>query len=167
MSIAAFALALNVQVAAIPPALPQDPGPERRAAAAALFPRQAYTSEYQHGMNMAAARLSGEVLNERGANLYDREFRLYDRLSARAIAAANPLIEQAIQCVSEPIAQRLSVPDLVALKVFAASSEGRNFWSYYLYNLPWIDCFDRPTRLYLAPFLDEDLGAVIAETPLK
>ena len=116
---------------------------------------------------MAAARLSGEVLNERGANLYDREFRLYDRLSARALAAADPLIEQAIQCVSEPIAQRLSVPDLVALKAFAASSEGRNFWAYYLYNLPWTDCFDRPTRLYLAPFLDKDLGAVIAETPLK
>lgn len=165
--IAALVSALSLQVAPIPPALPQDPGPERRAAAADLFPRQAYTSEYRHGMNMAAARLSGEVLNSRGVNLYDRDFRLSDRLAARAIASPDALIEQAIQCVSEPIAQTLSIPDLLALKAFAASAEGRNFWSLYFRNLNWMGCFDRPVRVFLAPFVEEDLAAVIAETPLK
>ncbi|QTC92811.1 hypothetical protein [Brevundimonas goettingensis] len=165
--IAALAFALGLQVAPISPALPQDPGTERRAAAAALFPRQAYTAEYHHGMNMAAARLSAEVLNARGVNLYDRDFRLSDRLAARAIASPDALIDQAILCVSEPIAQRLGVPDLLALKAFATSPEGRNFWSFYFSNLQWIACFDRPVRLYLAPFVEEDLAAVIAETPPK
>lgn len=165
--IAALVSTLSLQVAPIPPALPQDPGPERRAAAAALFPRQAYTSEYRHGMNMAAARLSGETLNARGVNLYDRDFRLSDRLAARAIASPDALIEQAIHCVAEPIAQTLSVPDLLALKVFAASAEGRNFWSLYFRNLQWMACFDRPVRAFLAPYVEEDLAAVIAETPLK
>lgn len=165
--IAELVSALSLQVAPIPPALPQEPGPERRAAAAALFPRQAYTSEYRHGMNMAAARLADEVVNARGVSLHDRNFRLSDRLAARAIAAPDALIDQAILCVSEPFAQRLSVPDLLGLKDFAASPEGRNFWSFYFSNLQWMACFDRPVRVFLAPFIEEDLAAVIAETPLK
>lgn len=116
---------------------------------------------------MAAARLSGETLNARGANLYDRDFRLSERLADRAIATPDALIDQAIQCVAEPLAQRLSVPDLLALKSFAASVEGRDFWSFYFNNLPWIDCFNRPVRVFLAPFIEEDLAVVIAETPLK
>jgi len=165
--IAALIFTLSLQVAPIPPALPQDPGSERRAAAAALFPRQAYTPEYRHGIKMAAARLSGETLNARGANLYDRDFRLSERLADRAIATPDALIDQAIQCVAEPLAQRLSVPDLLALKSFTASVEGRDFWSFYFNNLPWIDCFNRPVRAFLAPFIEEDLAVVIAETPLK
>lgn len=159
----AVSVALAIQVAPIPPALPEDPGPERRAAAAALFPRQAYISEYSHGMNMAATRLSAEVLNERGLNAYDRDFRLSDRLIARVKAAPDDVIDQAIKCVAEPIAQRLYVPDLVALNDFAASPEGRNFWSYFFYNQPWIACFDRPVREYLAPYIEEDLDIVVAE----
>ncbi|MBI1683900.1 hypothetical protein [Caulobacter hibisci] len=163
--LASALIAIAVQVAPIPPALPQDPGPERRAAAAALFPREAYISEYSHGMAMAASRLSAEILNERGANAYDRDFRLSDRLIARAKSAPETIIDQAIQCVAEPIAQRLYVPDLVALKAFAASPEGRNFWSYFLYNQPWVACFDRPVREYLAPFVEQDLAVVMAEKP--
>lgn len=158
-------LALAVQVAPVPPALPQDPGPERRAAAAALFPRQAYTSEYSWGLSIAAARLSGATLNERGVNLNDRDFRLSDRLTARVKAAPDGIIDAAIQCVAEPIAQRLDVPDLLALKAFASSSEGQNFWSYFMANQPWMACFERPVREYLAPYLEEDLAIVVAEKP--
>lgn len=162
--ITALSFALATQIAAIPPALPQDPGPERREAAAALFPREPYVSEYSWGISIAAAKLSEETLSERGANAYDRDFRLSDRLAVRAKAAADPLIDEAIRCVAEPIAQRLYVPDLKALKAFAASAEGRNFWSYYMASLPWQACFTRPVRNYLAPYLDADLAAVIAET---
>lgn len=163
--ISALTLALATQIAAIPPALPEDPGPERRAAAAALFPREPYVSEYNFGISIAAAKLSGETLAARDLNAHDRDFRLSDRLNARAKAAADSLIDEAIKCVAEPIAQRLYVPDLVALKAFAASPEGRNFWSYYMGELPWQACFNRPVRAYLASYLEEDLAAVIAETP--
>ncbi len=163
--ISALIFAAAIQIAPIPPALPEDPGPERRAAAVALFPRQAYVSEYSHGINMAASRLSAEVLNAQGVNAYDRDFRLSDRFIARVKAAPDGVIDQAIQCVAEPIAQRLYVPDLIALKAFAASPEGRNFWSYFLSNQPWMACFDRPVRAYLTPFVESDLALVVAEKP--
>lgn len=165
--IVAIAFDLLLQVAPVPPALPQDPGPERRAAAADLFHREPYVSEYSWAISIAASRLSGDILTERGLNLYDRDFRLSDRLIARAKAAPDGMIDEAIRCVAEPIAQRLFVRDLKALKVYAASPEGRNFWSYYLANLPWVDCFTRPVRTILAPYVDADLAAVIAETPLR
>lgn len=162
-----LAFTFAFQVAPIPPALPQDPGPERRAAAAALFPRDPYVSEYSWGISIAAAQMSGDILTQRGENLYDRDFRLSDRLTARAKAAAAPIIDEAIRCVAEPMAQRLSVPDLIALKNFTASPEGRNFWSFHLANQPWHACFRGPVRTYLAQFVEEDLAAVIAETPVR
>lgn len=162
--IISLSLILAMQVAAIPPALPQDPGPERRAAAAALFPREPYVSEYSWGINIAASRLSGDTLTERGVNSSDRDFRFSERLIALAKAAPDPIIDEAIKCVAEPIAQRLYVPDLAALKTFASSPEGRNFWTYYMGTLPWHACFSRPVRDYLAPYLDEELAAVLAET---
>ncbi|RYG82265.1 MAG: hypothetical protein EON59_14285 [Alphaproteobacteria bacterium] len=159
-----LALIVAIQVAPIPPALPQDPGPERRAAASALFTRQSFDFEYNHGLNMAAARLAEEVLTERGLNAYDRDFRLSDRLADRLKASPDAIVDEAIRWVAEPLAQRLYVPDLAALKDFAASSEGRNFWSYFHANQPWIACFNRPSREYLAPYLEEDLAIVLAET---
>lgn len=165
--ITALVSALSLQVASIPPALPQDPGPERRAAAAALFPREAYVSEYSWGINIAASRLAVEVLTERNLNLYDRDSRLSDRLIARVKAAPDPVIDDAIRCVSEPIAQSLFVPDLVAFKTFAASPGGANVWNYFFKAQPWDACFQRPIRTYLAPFIDADLAAVVAETPLR
>lgn len=163
----ALALAATLQVASIPPALPQDPGPERRAAAVDLFSTDPNTSEYGWAIAIAASRLSGEVLTERGANLYDRDFRLSERLLTRAKASSSEIIAAAIRCVAEPMAQRLYVPDLVALKAYAASADGRNFWSFYIVNQPWQACFNKPVRDYLAPYVDEDLAAVIAETPLR
>ena len=165
--ITALVSVLSLQVASIPPALPQDPGPERRAAAAALFPREAYVSEYSWGINIAASRLAVDVLTERNLNLYDRDARLSDRLIARVKAAPDPVIEAAIRCVSEPIAQSLFVADLIAFKSFAASPSGANVWNYFFQNQPWDACFQRPVRTYLAPFIDEDLAAVVAETPLR
>ena len=165
--IPALVLAAAIQVVPIPPALPEDPGPERRAAAVALFPREPYISEYSWGINIAASRLSGEVLTQRGVNLYDRDFLLSDRLIARAKAAPDGIIDEAIKCVAEPLAQRLYVPDLVALKAYAASPEGRNFWSYYFSTLPWRACIDGPVRAYLEPYVEADLAAVIAETPVR
>jgi hypothetical protein len=76
------------------------------------------------------------------------------------------IIAAAIKCVSEPIA-RLYVPDLVALRTFSTSAEGRTIWSYFVASQPWYDCFRQPVRDHLAPCVDEDLQIVIAETPLR
>ena len=164
---AAFTLALSVQVASIPPALPQNPGPERRAAAAALFAREPYRSEYSWPINIAASRLGADVLTARNANAYDRDARLADRLVSRARAGSEQLMDEAIRCVAEPIAERLSVPDLLALKAFASTPEGRNFWTYFVGSQPWQACFDPPVRVYLEPHIEEELAGVIAETPIR
>ena len=60
-------LFLSMQALSIPPALPDDPGSERRAAARELFRREPYVSENSYGMSIAAARLAGEVLTARDA----------------------------------------------------------------------------------------------------
>ena len=158
---------IALQTASIPPPLPQDPGPERRAAAAALFDADPYTSENSWGIRIAASRLAADVLTERNANLYDRDSRLADRMGARAKTGQEQIIAAAIKCVAEPIAWRLYVPDLDALKTFSTSTEGKPFWSYFVASQPWYDCFRQPVREYLAPYIDEDLQTVITETPLR
>lgn len=156
-----------LQVAAIPPALPQDPGPERRSAAAALFDPDPIASETNWGLRIAASMFAGEVLSERNANAYDRDARLSERFIARVKAVPGPVIDQAIRCVAEPLAQSLYVADLDALGRFARSPDGRPFWRHYVQAQPWQACFALPVRRHLEPYVEEDLEAVIAETPLR
>lgn len=158
-------LALTLQVAPVTPSLPADPGPERRLAAAALFERSPHTFEYSAGISVAASRLADETLAERNANKADRAHRLSDRLIARTRAAPVSMIDEAIQCVAEPLAIRLDVSELIDLKAFASSAEGRSFWAYFVATQPWLACFTRPVRTYLAPYFEEDLAAVMAEPP--
>lgn len=163
----ALALSAVIQVVSIPPALPEDPGPERRAAAQALFRREAYVSENNYGISIAASRLAGEALTARDAQAYDRDFRLSDRLIARAKAGSEQIIDEAITCLAEPIAQRFSVQELSALKAFISTREGQSFWMYHVRFEPWQHCFNEPVRKYLAAYVEQDLAAVIAETPIR
>lgn len=165
--IAALVSALALQVPSIPPALPQDPGPERRSAASALFNPDPNTSENSWGLQIAASKFAGDVLSERNANAYDRDTLLSDRFIARVRAAPGPLIDEAIQCVAEPLAQSLYVPDLEALKHFARSPVGRRFWDHYVQSQPWQACFAVPVRRHLERYVEDDLAAVITETPVR
>lgn len=165
--IAALVSTLALQVPSIPPALPQDPGPERRSAASALFDPDPNTSENSWGLQIAASMFAGDVLSERNANAYDRDSLLSDRFIARVRAAPAPLIDEAIQCVAEPLAQSLYVPDLEALRQFTRSPAGRWFWDHYVQTQPWQACFALPVREYLEAHVEEDLAAVITETPVR
>ena len=160
-------LAAALQVAEIPPALPQDPGPERRSAASALFDPDPNAMENSWGLQIAASRLAGEVLSERNANGYDRDALLSERFIARVKAAPGPLIDEAIRCVAEPLAQSLYVPELEALGRFGESSDGQLFWKHYVQTQPWQACFASPVQRHLERYVDEDLAAVIAETPFR
>ena len=162
------AVAFAIQIAPIPPALPQDPGPERRAAAEALFKREWYaSSENSWGIDIAASKFASDVLTERNAQAYDRDFRLSDRFIARVKADPEPVMDAAIKCMAYPLAERLSVPALEALKTFISTYEGRFFWMYHMQLEPWQHCFDAPVREYLGPSVDADLAAVVAETPIR
>jgi hypothetical protein len=156
---------LTIQTAAIPPALPQDPGPERRTAAAALFDADPYAMENSWGLQIAASLFAGEILRERNLNSYDRDARLSERFVARVKASSGPIIDEAIRCVAEPLAQSLYIPDLITLRRFAASPDGRAFWNHYVHTQPWQACFTLPVRRYLEAHVEDDLAAVIAETP--
>ena len=160
-------LAFAFQAVTIPPALSQDPGPERRSAASALFNADPVASENNWGLQIAASRFAVEILSERNAIAYNRDQLLSDLFIARVKAASGPLIDQAIRCVSEPLAQSLSVPDLEALGRFSKSPDGRPFWNHYIQTQPWHACFALPVRRQLAPFVEDDLAAVIAETPVR
>lgn len=160
-------LAVAVQVVTIPPALPQDPGPERRFAASALFDPDPIASENNWGLQIAASKFAGEVLSERNANAYDRDARLSQRFIARVKAAPGTVIDEAIRCVSEPLAQSLYMADLDALGRFVRSPDGRPFWRHYVQTQPWQACFALPVRRHLEPYVEEDLAAVIAETPVR
>ncbi|AQR63140.1 hypothetical protein BZG35_16900 [Brevundimonas sp. LM2] len=160
-------LFLSMQALSIPPALPDDPGPERRAAAQDLFGREPYVSENSYGISIAAARLAGEVLTARDAQAYDRDYRLSERLGERAKVGSEIIIDQAIACLAEPIAQRFTLPELVALKTFISTREGQSFWMYHVRFQPWVECFSEPVRSYLGPYVDQDFEAVIAETPIR
>lgn len=162
-----LSLAFTVQTAAIPPALPQDPGPDRRTAAAALFDADPSISENSWGLQIAASMFAGEILRERNLNSHDRDARLSERFIARAKASPGLIIDQAIRCVAEPLAQSLYVPDLITLRRFAASPDGRAFWKHYVQTQPWQACFALPVRRQLEAHVDEDLAAVIAETPMR
>ena len=165
--IVALVSTLALQVPSIPPALPQDPGPERRSAASALFNPDPNTSENSWGLQIAASMFAGDVLSERNANAYDRDALLSDRFIARVRAAPAPLIDEAIRCVAEPLAQSLYVPDLEALGHFARSSGGRRFWDHYVQSQPWQACFAIPVRRHLERYVEDDLAAVITETPVR
>lgn len=162
-----LSLALTVQTAAIPPAPPQDPGPERRAAAAALFDADPSASENSWGLRIAASMVAGEILRARDLNSYDRDARLSDRFTSRVQASSETVIGQAIGCVAEPLAQSLTVAELIALRRFAASSDGRSFWRHYVQTQPWQACFAAPVRRGLEAYVEDDLAAVVAETPLR
>jgi len=144
-----------------------DPGPERRAAAAALFSHDPNASENSWGILIAASRYAGDILTERELNSYDRDARLSERFGRRAKEGHEQIIQEAVLCVAEPMAWSLYVPDLVSLKQYASSPEGRNFWSFFVSKQPWYDCFRRPVRDYLAPYVEDDLAAVVAETPIR
>lgn len=160
-------LAATFQVASIPPALPQDPGPERREAASALFDADPNVSENSWGLQIAASRFAGEVLSERNANAYNRDALLSERFIARVRASPGPLIDEAIRCVAEPLAENLYVQDLEALGSFAGSPGGRAFWKHYVQTQPWQACFTLPVRRHLEGHVEEDLAAVISETPVR
>lgn len=162
-----LSLAFTIQATAIPPALPQDPGPERRAAAAALFNADPYTSENSWGLQIAASVFAGDILRERNLNSPDRDARLSKRFVARVKSSPETLIDQAIQCVAEPLAESLSLPDLIALGRFAASPDGRTFWTHYVQTQPWQACFAQPVRRQLEAHVEDDLATVVAETPLR
>ena len=163
-----LSLALTIiQTAAIPPALPQDPGSERRTAAAALFDADPYTPENNWGLRIAASMFAGEILRERNLNSYDRDARLSERFIARVQASPDPMVKQAIQCVAEPLAQSLYVQDLIALQRFAATPDGRAFWAHYVKTQPWQACFALPVRRRLEAHVEDDLAIVIAETPVR
>jgi hypothetical protein len=165
--LAILSLAFTVQTAAIPPALPQDPGPERRTVAAALFDAAPYASENSWGLQIAASMFAGEILRERDLNSYDRDARLSERFVARVKASPGPMIDQAIRCVAEPLAQSLYMPDLITLRRFAASPDGRAFWKHFVQTQPWQACFALPVRRRLEAHVEDDLAAVIAETPVQ
>lgn len=128
---------------------------------------KSYINENNYGISIAASRLAIEALSARDAEPYDRDSRLSDRLIARAQTASEQIIDEAITCLAEPIAQRFSIPELLAFKAFFATNEGKAFWMYHVRFEPWEFCFNGPVRKYLADYVEQDLAAVMAETPIK
>jgi hypothetical protein len=160
-----LALAHALVGQSIPPPLPQPPTPEALAAAAALFPREPYTSENSWGISIAAAQVADEALNARGVNSKARNFALSDRLRDLAKQDQAKIIDEAIRCVAEPWARKLSIPDLEALKTFIATPSGRRFWMFHMQGEPWQFCFKEPVARSLAPVLDAEVRKVVAEQP--
>jgi hypothetical protein len=162
-----LALALGLAIAGQPisPALPKRPSPEEIEAAVALFPREPYTFENSGGISIAAAQVGGEALDARGARTTERDFALFERLQTLARRGEVQIIDEAIRCVAEPWAQKLSIADLQALKAFIATPPGRNFWRAHMQGEPWQFCFKGPVAKYLSPVLDAEVDKVIAERP--
>ena len=160
-----FALAHAIVGQSIPPALPTPPSPEALEAAAALFPREPYTSENSWGISIAAAQVSAEALKARDAYSRERDFALSDRLLELAKQDQAKIIDAAIRCVAEPWAGKLSIPDLEALKAFIATPSGRRFWMVHMQGEPWRFCFKGPVARSLAPVLDAEVSKVVAERP--
>lgn len=151
--------------APIPPPLPPRPTPEQMRAAKALFDPSPNNSVNSWGIGVAAAQIGEEALRSRNLYSKDRDFALDRRLDALARERQTEIIDAAITCVAEGYAARLQVADLEALKAFIATSPGARFWRLNQEKDAWRACFKAPTERVLRSHLDDEVAAVVRQSP--